>query len=305
MDTAAVAVLVNAALVGSLAGAARRLGISPMVATRRLAALEQDLGVRLFHRTTRSMSLTPEGEAFLPYAQALVEGELAARANLRAAKEGVSGTLRVNTSTAFGRKMIAPIIPRLLKTHPSLRIELELIDAVVDLTGTGTDMAIRFAEPRDNSLVARPLGVCPRVLVASPAYVAAHGRPSTAADLKQHACLALSGVSRWPLRIDGRERQVPINVRLAASSADALHDACVHGAGITLLSHWNIRDDLLDGTLVCIDLTDASVDDHTIWAVYPTAKLVLPKVRMFIAELETLLAAHYAPRPASKARETI
>ncbi|MEH2470952.1 DNA-binding transcriptional LysR family regulator [Nitrobacteraceae bacterium AZCC 2161] len=94
MDTAAVAVLVDAALVGSLAGAARRLGVSPMVATRRLAALEQDLGVRLFHRTTRSMSLTPEGEAFLPYAQALVEGELAARANLRAAKEGVSGSTR-------------------------------------------------------------------------------------------------------------------------------------------------------------------------------------------------------------------
>jgi DNA-binding transcriptional LysR family regulator len=296
MDTTAVAVLVDAARVGSLAGAARRLGIPPMVATRRLAALEQDLGVRLFHRTTRSMALTPEGEAFLPYAQALVEGELAARANLRAAKEGVSGTLRVNTSTAFGRKQIAPIIPRLLRAHPALKIELELTDNVVDITGTGTDMAIRFAEPRENSLVARPLGVSPRVLVASPDYIVAHGRPSVAADLKQHACLALAETSRWPFRIDGRERQVPINARLAASSADTLHDACVHGAGITLLSHWNVRDDLRDGTLIRIDLTDATTDDHTIWAVYPTAKLVLPKVRMFMAELETLLAADYPLR---------
>jgi len=294
MDTAAVAVLVDAALIGSLAGAARRLGISPMVATRRLAALEQDLGVRLFHRTTRSMSLTPEGEAFLPYAQALVEGELAARANLRAAKEGVSGTLRVNTSTAFGRKLIAPMIPRLLKAHPALRIDLELNDAVVDLTGTGTDMAIRFAEPRENSLVARPLGVSSRLLVASRGYVAAPGAPSISADLKEHACLSLSGASRWPFRIDGRERQVSINARLTASSADALHDACLHGAGIALLSHWNVREDLSDGTLVRIDLRDASIDDHTIWAVYPTAKLVLPKVRMFIAELEAVLAADYA-----------
>jgi DNA-binding transcriptional LysR family regulator len=295
MDTDAVAVLVDAALAGSLAGAARRLRISPMVATRRLATLEQDLGVRLFHRTTRSMSLTPEGEAFLPYAQALVEGELAARANLRAAKEGVSGTLRVSTSTAFGRKLIAPIVPRLLKTHPSLRIEMALTDEVVDITGTGMDLAIRFTEPRENSLVARPIGSSPRVLVAAPSYVEEFGRPRTAADLKGHACLSLSGLTHWPFRIDGRERQVPIDVRLTAT-ADALHDACLHGAGITLLSHWNVRENLRDGTLVRLHLDDASDGDHTIWVVYPTAKLVLPKVRMFIAELEGLLATGYPVR---------
>ena len=290
MEIAAVAVLVDAALVGSLAGAARRLGITPMVASRRLAALEQDLGVRLVHRTTRSMSLTPEGEAFLPYAQALVEGELAARANLRAAKEGVSGTLRVNTSTAFGRKLIAPIIPRLLAKHPALSIDLELSDSVIDIAASGTDLAIRFAEPRENSLVARPLGLSPRVLVAAPAYIEAHGKPATAADLREHACLSLSGANRWPFRIGSRERQVPVNTRFSASSADTLHDACLHGAGIALLSHWNVRDDLRDGGLVRIDLQDAVSDDHTIWAVYPTARLVLPKVRMFIAELELLLA---------------
>jgi DNA-binding transcriptional LysR family regulator len=295
MDTDAVAVLVDAAREGSLAGAARRLHISPMVATRRLAALEQDLGVRLFHRTTRSMSLTPEGEAFLPYAQALVEGELAARANLRAAKEGVSGTLRVNTSTAFGRKLIAPIVPRLLKTHPSLRIDLELTDDVVDITGTGMDLAIRFSEPRENSLVARPLGVSPRVLAAAPSYIEEFGRPRTAADLKRHACLSLSGMNRWPLEVDGRVRQVSINTRLAAT-ADALHDACVQGAGITLLAHWNVRENLRDGTLVRLELDDASAGDHTIWVVYPSAKLVLPKVRMFITELESLLADDYPVR---------
>jgi DNA-binding transcriptional LysR family regulator len=295
MDTDAVAVMVDAALAGSLAGAARRLCISPMVATRRLAALEQDLGVRLFHRTTRSMSLTPEGEAFLPYAQALVEGELAARANLRATKEGVSGTLRINTSTAFGRKLIAPIVPRLLRSHPSLRIDMVLTDEVVDISGTGMDLAIRFSEPRENSLVARPIGISPRILVAAPSYIEEFGRPRTAADLKLHACLTLSGSTHWPFRVDGRERQVPIDVRLTAT-ADALHDACLHGAGITLLSHWNVRENLRDGTLVRIDLDGASAGDHTIWVVYPTAKLVLPKVRMFIAELESILATDYPIR---------
>jgi DNA-binding transcriptional LysR family regulator len=113
--------------------------------------------------------------------------------------------------------------------------------------------------------------------------------------LKHHACLSLSAMNRWPLRIDGRERQVALNVRLTAT-ADALHDACVHGAGITLLSHWNVRENLRDGTLVRLELDDASAGDHTIWVVYPSAKLVLPKVRMFIAELESILGVEYAGR---------
>ncbi|MEH2470951.1 DNA-binding transcriptional LysR family regulator [Nitrobacteraceae bacterium AZCC 2161] len=170
-----------------------------------------------------------------------------------------------------------------------MRIDLELSDSVVDITASGTDLAIRFAEPRENSMVARALGVSPRVLVAAPSYIETHGKPSTAADVREHACLSLTGASRWPFRIGGRERQVPINTRFSASSADALHDACVHGAGISLLSHWNVSDDLREGRLVRIMLHDAASDDHTIWAVYPTARQVLPKVRMFIAELEALL----------------
>jgi DNA-binding transcriptional LysR family regulator len=291
MDIDAVAVLVDAALLGSIAASARRLGITPMVASRRLAALEQELGVRLLHRTTRSLSLTPEGEAFLPYAQALVEGAIAARANLRAAKEGVSGTLRVNTSIAFGRKVITPIVPEILRANPDLHIDLELNDSVVDIVASGVDMAIRIAPLRDNSMIARPLGVSPRVLVASPDYLREYGSPRQAVDLKKHACLTLSGISRWPYRVNGRDRQVQVNSRFSASSTDALHDAAVLGAGITLLSRWNVIDDLRNGDLVKVDLDDAEPEDLMISAVYPTARLLLPKVRMFIAALETRLKA--------------
>lgn len=289
MDIDTVAVLVDAARLGSIASAARRLGITAMVASRRLAALERDLGVRLLHRTTRSMSLTPEGEAFLPYAQALVEGELAARANLRASKDGVSGTLRINTSIAFGRKVITPLVPSLLEENPDLRIDLELSDSVIDIAAAGIDVAIRIAPLRDNSLVARSLGPSPRVLVASPAYLERQGTPHKSTDLRHHACLTLSDVTRWPYRVDGRDKQVPVNSRFSASSSDALHDAALLGAGISLLSRWNVLDDLKRGSLVQIALVDGEPEPLMISAVYPTARLVLPKVRMFIATLEQRL----------------
>lgn len=289
MDTDAVAVLVDAALLGSIAAAARRVGVTSMVASRRLASLERDLGVRLLHRTTRSMSLTPEGEAFLPYAQALVEGELAARANLRASKEGVSGTLRINTSIAFGRKVITPIIPKLLEDNPELRIDLGLSDSVVDITAAGIDVAIPIAPLRDNSLVARSLGPSPRVLVASPSYLERKGKPQRSSDLGKHVCLTLSGVTRWPYRFDGRDRQVPVNSRFSASSSDALHDAALLGGGLSLLSRWNVLDDIKRGSLVEINLQDSEPEPLMISAVYPTARLVLPKVRMFINALEQRL----------------
>src|SRR5271154_5423200 len=178
MDTQAVAVLVTAASAGNLSAAARRLGITPMIATRRLAALERDLGVRLMQRTTRSVSLTPEGEAFLPFAQALVEGEAAGRASLRPAAAGVSGLLRVTASAAFGRKIVAPIIPGLLRDHPDLRIDLELTDSIVDIVATGADLALRIGRLRDNSLIGHRLAPNPRVLCAAPAYLAKHGVPT-------------------------------------------------------------------------------------------------------------------------------
>lgn len=290
MDTDAVAVLVAAAATDSLSAAARRLGISPMLATRRLAALEMDLGVRLMHRTTRSLSLTPEGEAFLPYAQALLESELAGRAQLRPAQEGASGLLRVSASLAFGRKVVAPILPGLLRDNPDLRIDLELNDGVIDIVGSGLDLAIRIAHLRENGLIAHKLADNPRVLCAAPSYVAARGAPATVADLAGHDCLALTGVSHWIFEAEGRRQQVRIHPRVCASSIEGLHEVCLGGGGIVLISHWNVREDLAAGRLVTLPLLGTAPEDLAIWAVYPTRRLVLPKVRLFIAALEARLA---------------
>lgn len=289
MDTDAVAVLVAAAAAGSLSGAARRLGLTPMIATRRLAALERDLGVRLMQRTTRSVSLTPEGEAFLPFAQAVLDGEAAGRASLRAASAGVSGRLRVTTSLAFGRKVVAPLVPRLLRDHPDLRIDLELTDHVVDIVASGIDLSIRLGLLRDSSLVARRLGPNARVLCAAPDYVAARGRPRTLDDLRGHDCLALAGTTHWTFEAAGRERQVRVHGRFTANSIEALHQGALGGAGITLESRWNVAGDVAAGRLVEITLDDAVPQLWSIWAVYPSARLVLPKLRMFVEALETAI----------------
>lgn len=289
MDTEAVAVLVAAAGAGSLSGAARRLGLTPMAASRRLAALERGLGVRLVHRTTRALALTPEGEAFLPYARALVEEAAAARAAVRAPGEAVSGLLRLSTSVSFGRRVVAPLVPALLKAHPGLRIDLDLTDRVVDIVAEGVDLAIRFGRLRDNRLIARRIGPSPHLLCAAPSYLAERGVPTCLADLAEHECLTRPGASAWTFLCDGQERTIRVGGRFTASTMDGLLAACRAGAGLVRAAAWNLRDDLRAGTLREIVLSDARPEDSSIWAVYPSARLVPPKLRVFLAALEAAL----------------
>ncbi|HEU4533868.1 MAG TPA: LysR substrate-binding domain-containing protein, partial [Polyangiaceae bacterium] len=297
LDTRSVAVLVGAVGAGSLSAAARELGMSAMAASRRLAALERDLGVRLAHRTTRSLALTPEGEAFLPFARAMIEAEAAARAVLHRAAEGAEGLLRVTAPAAFGRKRVAPLVPALLRSNPGLRIELDLNDAIVDLVGGGFDVALRIAPLPENGLVARRLARSPRVLCAAPAYLAARPPPCSIGELARHECLTLARSPEWTFVVGDRKRRVRVGGRFVASSMDALSEACVGGAGLALFSRWNVRDELRDGRLVEVPLADGRPEALAIWAVYPTARQVLPKLRVFVAALEASLAADEpAPR---------
>ncbi|SOC36786.1 DNA-binding transcriptional LysR family regulator [Rhizobium subbaraonis] len=261
-----------------------------MMASRRLAALETALGVRLLHRTTRALSLTPEGETFLPFAQSIVENGDEALARMRSDSRGAAGLLRVSVPVAFGLRFVAPIVPGLLARHPDLRIALDLTDALPDLVATGTDLAIRIARLRDNSLVAQKLADNPRLLVASPGYLEARGTPASLDALSEHDCLPLDGVTHWTFAGGRSDRQVRVNARFSSSSIAACLSVCVAGGGIALLSHWNVSDDLASGRLVRIELADAQPETLNIWAVYPTARLVLPKVRVFISALRQALA---------------
>jgi DNA-binding transcriptional LysR family regulator len=285
MHTRDLAILVQAAAAGSLSAAARRLEITPMAASRRLAALEQQLGVRLMHRTTRAVSLTAEGEAFLPHAQAMIESEQAARAALAPTARGASGLLRITAPAAFGRKVVAPLVPDILAANPELRIDLQLTDAVVDIVAAGIDVAVRIGRLRDSTLIARRLAPNPRRLCASPAYVARAGRPERLADLASHACLTLTGQTHWPFDAGGRRREVRVSGPFSSSSIEAVRVACCAGLGLALLSAWDVAEDLAAGELVALALADAEPQELAIWAVYPTARLIPQKVHAFAEAL--------------------
>ncbi|MBB5709833.1 LysR family transcriptional regulator [Sphingomonas xinjiangensis] len=293
------AVLVEAVRQGSLSAAGRRLGLTPVAASRGLAALEAELGVRLVHRTTRSLSLTPEGEAFLPHAEAMLDHAEEGRAAAAPGPAGISGVLRIAASVPFGRKVVTPMLVGFLQTHPRLHMELRLNDALVDITAQGLDVALRFGELRDNGLVARRLANNPRGLYAAPHYLAEHGTPTVLEDLRGHSCLAGQGATHWTFERGGRAVRQTVSGRFFADSVEALHQASIGGLGIVLLSEWNVREDVEAGRLVPITLVDAAIPDQGIWAVLPTRRFLPGRTRLFLDAFAAHLAeAHIAKPPA-------
>ncbi len=289
MDIPALAVLIEAANGGSLAAAARRLGISPLMATRRLAGLEADVGARLIHRTTRALSLTPEGEALLPFAQAILENAAEARASVRPAACGASGLLRLTASPAFGRKIVAPVVAGFLRDNPAVTVDLLLTDGLVDIVAHGIDLAIRIAPLKDSGLIARRLATNPRGLYATPGYFAEHGRPEQIADLAHHQCLMISGTTHWPFVSGTRTARARVQGRFTANSVEGLHQICLAGLGIAMLSTWDVREEVEDGRLETLTLADGAPEQLPIWAVHPSSRFVPPKVRLFVSALEAAL----------------
>ncbi|WP_084583400.1 LysR family transcriptional regulator [Sphingomonas azotifigens] len=289
MDLAELAIFVEAVQAGSIAGAARRLGIGAMAASRGLAALEQEVGARLVHRTTRALSPTTAGEAFLPHARAMLEAQANGIAAVRPSGAGLAGMLRITASAAFGRKVVAPMIPGFMRAHPALQVELLMTDEQVDIVARGIDVAVRIAKLRDNHLVARKLADNPRRLVASPAYLAERGMPQRIEDLAEHHCLLPTNHSHWAFVQAGKRIRQRVAGPFTANSIEAIHQACLGGLGIANLSSWDVDPAIRSGALVDIPLEDGISDPLAIWAVYPTAQLVPPKVRAFIDALDQAL----------------
>lgn len=277
---------------GTLSAAGRQLDVSPMQVSRRLAALEEELGVRLFHRTTRAVSLTAEGEALLPYARTMTDAEDSALGELRPSSRTVKGLLRITAPSVFGQGIVVGVLPQLLAQYPELRIDLDVSDRVVDLVGQGLDLALRVAPLADSELVARKIAPNPRVLCAAPAYLHRHGRPSTLAELEQHACIMLQAVPRWPFVVDGSLQYRRMQARVSTSSVDAVRSAAAQGLGIAMLAYWDVFQHIRDGLLVEITLQDAQMEQLAVWAVMPTRRFVPARVRVFLEALDRALASY-------------
>lgn len=285
MNVSDIAIFLNAVAAGSLSAGARRLKISPMAATRRLAALEAELGVRLLHRTTRSLSLTAEGEAFLPFASRIVEEVDAGKAVVAPSGRRVQGLLRITSCGAIGRTVVVPVVAKLLQENPKLEIDLVVTDEMVDVVSTGIDVAVRIGDLRDSNLTGTVIGKNPRQLYASPAYISAKALPRRVEDLAAHECLLLSGARHWHFKVTGRDVQVPVSGRFTATSIEGLYDACLEGAGIAVLSKWRASADVAMGRLVPIPMEDAEPKEHTISALFPSSRQILPKAKLFVDAL--------------------
>ncbi|MFK9004150.1 LysR family transcriptional regulator [Pseudomonas pergaminensis] len=275
---------------GGLSAAARQLDIAPMQVSRRVAALEEELGVRLFHRTTRSVSLTAEGEALLPYAQTMSEAEDSALGEFSRTSNTVSGVLRVTTPSVFGHCIVMAVLPRLLEQHPELRIDLNVSDRVVDIVAQGLDLALRIAPLVDSELVARKVAVNPRVICAAPEYLQRRGTPLVAADLDTHDCLLLDAIPRWPLVQDGKLCRKSVSGRLQTTSVDAIRAAALKGLGLAMLTYLDVSRQLSDGSLVQVHLQDAAMEALAVWAITPTRRYVPRRVKVFLEALEAELA---------------
>jgi DNA-binding transcriptional LysR family regulator len=275
---------------GSLSAAARQLNLGPMQVSRRIAVLEQELGVRLFHRTTRSVALTAEGEAFFPYANTMSEAEESARGALSPTPATASGTLKLTAPSVFGQSIILPFLPALLERHPDLRIDLDLSDRVLDIVGQGLDLALRIATLEDSELVARRIAGNPRIICASPHYLRRYGAPARLADLDQHRCIVLHSVPRWPVVVNGELQRRRVEARFTTSNVDAVRTATLQGLGLAMLTYWDVHEQLRTGELVGVVLEDAAMEDLAVWAVTPTRRYAPARVKIFLDALEQELA---------------
>lgn len=271
------------AALGSLSAAGREFGLSPSASSTRLSNLEKDLGTQLVVRTTRSIALTEAGEVFLHHSRAALLEMLQARAEISAAEEEPRGTLRISSNVFFGRKHILPYLAEFRQLYPDLRLGIDMTDRLVDLVGEGYDMAIRGAPLPDSSLMARKLGGNPRVLCASPEYLARKGAPQTPDDLRQHDCIGFEPMRVWYFNgPDGEVAFQPDEAVVSGDSGDFAYDAALYGLGVTVKSMAHVWEDLRDGRLVEVMPKYPVARTGNIYAVYPPAKFIAPKISVFV-----------------------
>jgi DNA-binding transcriptional LysR family regulator len=270
---------------GSLTAAAHAEGVAPAVIGRRIDALEERLGVKLLVRTTRKLTLTHEGSAFLEDCQRFLADLTNAEASVSAGGVKASGHLRITAPAGFGRRHVAPLVPDFLAQHPDVSLSLNLSDRVVDIVNESVDCAIRVGDLPDSSLVSVRLADNRRLCVATPGYLQKHGVPQTPADLARHQCLTLSSDASqtrgWAFSTDGMVTHLRPSGRLDCSDGQVLHQWCLQGLGIAWRSTWEVEQHVVQGRLQVV-LEDFQAPPNGIYAVFPQRKHLPLRVRLWI-----------------------
>jgi len=270
---------------GSISAAARRLGVAKSVASERLAELERLLGTRLIQRTTRKLTLTEDGQTFLPRAQQILYQAREAAAELAERRGTLAGPLRVSGPVGFGILHLGPALNRFLREHPEIDLTLELDDGFVDAAASGFDAVVRHGPVGDTRLVAKRLARTRRVLVASPAYLAEKGQPASLADLPAH-CGILYANRDADWRFAGAEGWTVVRPRAAlrVNNGLVMRDAALAGLGITLLPTFFVHEQLADGSLAVVDV-GMEAEGAELFIAYPRDRGASAKIAALTASL--------------------
>lgn len=246
-------VFVSAVETGSFAGAARRVGITPKLASKYMAEFEARMGTQLLYRTTRRLGLTAAGEHLMAQAPNWLDQLDEMTADMRDAQRGLSGTIRVSAAVTHGELVVAPLLRRFRADHPGLVIDLRLSDHFVDLVAEGVDLALRIGHLEASSLIARKMGTMALLMVASPGYLNRHGHPERPDDLADHLCICdtnMRGDGSWPLTEGRHEQRIRVTGGFQVNNARIARDLAVQDEGIALCPDYVVRDDLAQGRLV-------------------------------------------------------
>ena len=280
---------------GSFTAAADSLGLSKQLVSRRVAALEERLGVRLLNRSTRRLSATALGQAYLERVQRILQEVAEAEQLIVTQRSSPRGALRLSAPVSFGIQHLSPLLPGFLLRYPEVSVELDLSDRTIDLLAEGFDMAVRIGALADSSLIASPLMPLGMVTCASPSYLAARGVPQTPAELAGHECVLYghSAAVEWPFRLAGRLQRVAVKGRYRVNNGELVRDAAIAGLGIARLPTFIVEDALASGKLVAV-LDAFQLPGNTAWAVYPQHRQASLLVRLLIDYLRDALSAEGA-----------
>ena len=277
----------------NISQAGHEQGLSPAVASSYINKLEKGLGIRLMHRTTRKVSLTEDGETFLPHAEDVLASIESAHTSVAAGNNSPTGTLRITAPVSFGRMHLMPAMKAFMLAYPNLNIDCRFPDSLLDLVEGGFDIAIRNAQLKSSSLIARKLAPDHRLVCASPDYIAQFGEPQTPQELQLHQCIILSGMDNWQFSSLDETISVKVKGKFKADNGEAIRDACIQGLGITINSSWSAYEYLQRGELIPILKDYPLLSDTAIWAVYPSSRQLASKVRAFI----DFFATAYGQKP--------